>query len=92
MCTGWGRLRQIPSLHEVGGETHYTAQEDLNPLIVTTWGEGRTRRVWFFPFLYSKTLLGFICSLAFGSPQKGSNTTLKLDSLQGYRDGSTYAK
>ena len=35
---GEGRVRQIPSPYVVGEETGYTAQEDLNLLIVATWG------------------------------------------------------
>ena len=51
---GRGRVRQIPLPYEVGGETDYTV-----PLIVTTWGkEGHKGLV--FPFLHSKTLLGYL--------------------------------
>ena len=45
----------------VGGETVYTV-----PLIVTTWG-GKDDKGLVFPFLHSKTLLGFICSFVLGS-------------------------
>ena len=38
------------------------------PLIVTAWG-GKGHKGLVFLFLHSKTLLGFICSLAPGSPQ-----------------------
>ena len=54
-----GRVRQIPSLFGVGGETGYAAQEDLKSAFSYNMGEGRTIRVWFFRFLHSKTLLGF---------------------------------
>ena len=43
-----GRVRQIPSPYEVGGETHYTAQEDLKSINSYNTGEGRMIRVWFF--------------------------------------------
>ena len=58
-----GRVGQIPSPCGLGGETGYTVL-----LIVTTCGGGKDDRVWFFPFLHSKTLLGFICSSVLGSP------------------------
>ena len=59
---GRGRVRQIPLPYEVGGETDYTV-----PLIVTTWG-GKDDKGLVFPFLHSKTLLGFICSFILESP------------------------
>ena len=43
-----GRVRQIPSPFAVGGETGYTAQEDLKSVNSHNMGEGRTIRVWFF--------------------------------------------
>ena len=43
-----GRVRQIPSLYGVRGETGYTAQEDLKSINSYNTGEGRTIRVWFF--------------------------------------------
>ena len=43
-----GRVRQIPSLFGVGGETGYAAQEDLKSIKSYSMGEGRTIRVWFF--------------------------------------------
>ena len=46
--TGWGRVRQIPSLCGVGGETGYTAQEDLKYVNSYDMGEGRIISVWFF--------------------------------------------
>ena len=45
---GWGRVRQIPSPYGVGGETGYTAQEDLKSINCYNMGEGRTIRVCFF--------------------------------------------
>ena len=36
-----GRVRQIPSLYGVGGETGYTAQEDLKSINCYNTGEGR---------------------------------------------------
>ena len=44
-----GRVRQIPSPYGVGGETGYTAQEDLKSVNSYNTGERRTIRVWFFP-------------------------------------------
>ena len=43
-----GRVRQIPSPYGPGGETGYTAQEDLKSISRHTMGEGRMIRVWFF--------------------------------------------
>ena len=43
-----GRVRQIPSSYGVGGETGYTAQEDLKSINSYNMREGRTIRVWFF--------------------------------------------
>ena len=45
---GWGQVWQRPSPYGVGGETCYTAQEDLKFLNPYNVGEGRTVRVWFF--------------------------------------------
>ena len=36
-----GRVRQIPSPYGVGGETGYTAQEDLKSINCYNTGEGR---------------------------------------------------
>ena len=38
----------MPSLYGVGGETGYTAQEDLESINSYNTGKGRTIRVWFF--------------------------------------------
>ena len=49
--TGWAggwRVRQIPSVYGVGGETGYIAQEDLKSIISYNMGEGRTIRVRIF--------------------------------------------
>ena len=43
-----GRVRQIPSPYGVGGETGYTAQEDLKSINSYNMGEERMIRVWFF--------------------------------------------
>jgi len=43
-----GRVRQIPSLSGVGGETGYAAQEDLKSINSYNMGEARMIRVWFF--------------------------------------------
>ena len=47
------------------------AQEDLKSVNSYSMGEGRAIRVWVFPFLRSKTLLGFICSFILVSPHHG---------------------
>ena len=40
MYTGWGgRVRQMPSPSGVGGETGYTAQEDLKSINICNMGE-----------------------------------------------------
>ena len=44
-----GRVRQIPSPYEVGGETHYTAQEDLKSINSYNMGEGRMIKGLVFP-------------------------------------------
>ena len=36
------------SLYRVGGETGYTAQEDLKSVNSHNMGEGKMKRVWFF--------------------------------------------
>ena len=57
----WGRVRQILSPCALGGGTGYTAQEDQKSVSHYNVGEGRTIKVFFFfPFLHSKTLLGFV--------------------------------
>ena len=49
MYTGLGgRVRQMASPYGVGGETGYTAQEDLKSINSYNTGEGRMIRVWFF--------------------------------------------
>ena len=45
---GMGRVRQISSRYVVGGETGYTAQEDLKSVNSYDMGEGRTICVCFF--------------------------------------------
>jgi len=42
------RVRQIPSPYGVGGETGYTAQENLKSVNSDNMGEGRMIRLWFF--------------------------------------------
>ena len=49
MYTGWEKRKANTfSLCGVGGETGYTAQEDLKSVNSYNMGEGRTIRVWFF--------------------------------------------
>ena len=43
-----GGVRQISSPYGVGGETGYTAQEDLKSINSYNMGEARTVRLWFF--------------------------------------------
>ena len=63
MCTGLGKARQMPSSYGVGGETGYTAQEDLKSTDSHNMGrEGPSGSG--FPFLHARTLLGFICSFS----------------------------
>ena len=50
----------------VGGETGYTAQEDLKSVNSYNMGGGKDDKGLVFPFLHSKTLLGFIYSLVLG--------------------------
>ena len=58
--TGFGeRKANTFSLCGVGGETGYTAQEDLKFINSYNMGEGRTIRVLFFPFLLPRPSLGF---------------------------------
>ena len=56
----------------VGGETGYTAQEDLKLFNSYNMGEGRTIRVCFFLFLHSKALL---VSLLFFCPWDTTEST-----------------
>ena len=57
---GGGRVRKILSPYGVGGESVYTAQEDLKSINSYNMGEGKMLMGLVFPFLHSKTLLGFI--------------------------------
>ena len=41
-----GRVRQIPSLYGVGGETGYTGQKDLK--FINSYNVGDGKDVWFF--------------------------------------------
>ena len=58
-----GGVRHIPSPYRVGGETGYTAQENLKSINSYNMGEGRTIRVGFYrscipsPCLVSSALL-----------------------------------
>ena len=63
----WGRVRQIPSPYGVGGETGYTAQEDLKLFNSYNMGEGGTIRVCFFPIPAFQALLIclFVCLFVF---------------------------
>ena len=66
-----GTVRQISSPYAVGGETGYTAHEDLKSINGYNMGEGKADNGLVFLFLHSKkTLVGFICSFALGSPQE----------------------
>ena len=62
---GWG-VKQRPSPYGPGGETGYTAQEDLKSISRHTMGEGRMVRAG-PPFLRSLPL-GLLCSSVLGSP------------------------
>ena len=76
-CVG-ERVRQIPSPYGVGGETDYTGQEDLQFINSYNVGGGKDDKGLVFPFLHSKTLLGFICSFILGYHSKFPvNITLK---------------
>ena len=57
---GGGRVRKILAPYGVGGETIYTAEEDLKSINSYNIGEGKMLMGLVFPFLHSKTLLGFI--------------------------------
>ena len=63
---GGGKSKQIPSFCGEGGETGYTAQEDLKSISRHTMGEGRMVRAG-PPFLRSLPL-GLLCSSVLGSP------------------------
>ena len=67
--TGFGeRKANTFSLCGVGGETGYTAQEDLKFINSYNMGEGRTIRVLFFPFLLPRPSLGFFFFFLFFCP------------------------
>jgi len=57
---GGGRVRKIISPDGVGGETVYTAEEDLKSINSYNMGKGKMLTGLVFPFLHSKTLFGFI--------------------------------
>ena len=57
---GGGRVRKILSPYGVGGETVYNAEKDLKSINSYNMGEGKMLMSLVFPFLHSKTLLGFI--------------------------------
>ena len=49
MYTWWGKSKANTfSLCATGGETGYTAQEDLKSVNSYNMGEGRMMRIWFF--------------------------------------------
>ena len=56
----------MPSLYGVGGETGYTAQEDLKSINSYNMGEGRTIRVWFFCFWIPRPSLVLSALLSLG--------------------------
>ena len=61
----------MSSPYAVGGETGYTAHEDLKCINGYNVGEGKEDNGLVFLFLHSKkTLVGFICSFILGSPQE----------------------
>ena len=57
---GGGRVRKRLSPYGVGGETFYTAEEDLKSINSYNMGKGKMLTGLVFPFLHSKTLFGFI--------------------------------
>ena len=62
----WGRVRQRTSPYGVGGETGYTAQEDVKSINSYNTGEGRTIRVWFFPSCIPRPSLVLSALLSLG--------------------------
>ena len=68
MYTGWEKSKTNTSPYGAGGETGSTAQEDLKSINSYNMGGGKGDKGLVFPFLHSKTLLGFICSFVLGSP------------------------
>ena len=70
------RVKQRPSPYGLGGETGYTAQEDLKSVSRDTMGEGGrsgsgSRSCIPFP-------LGFLCTFVFGSPPSSLSLFLGL--------------
>ena len=61
-----GRIRHILSPYGVGGETGYTAQEDLKSINSDNMGEGRRIRVWFFHSCIPRSSLIFSALLSLG--------------------------
>ena len=70
---GGGRVRKILSPYGVGGESVYTAQEDLKSINSYNMGEGKMLMGLVFPFLHSKPSL-VLSSFVPGSP----HTSLSL--------------
>ena len=64
-----GRVRQIPSPYEVGGETHYTAQEDLKSINSYNMGEARMIKGLVFPSCIPRPSLVLSALSVLGSPQ-----------------------
>ena len=84
---GEGRLRQITSPYGVGGETDYTAQEDLKSVNSYNRGEGRTLRVWFFHSCIPRPSLVLSALSILGSPHISSFMGLSDKLLLDRRDG-----
>ena len=85
--TGFGeRKANTFSLCGIGGETGYTAQEDLKFINSYNMGEGRTIRVLFFPFLLPRPslfvcLFVFSCSIVLGTPHFPASESFPMSRL-----------
>ena len=84
---GEGRLRQITSPYGVGGETGYTAQEDLKSVNSYNTGEGRILRVWFFHSCIPRPSLVLSALSIPGSPHISSFMGLPDKLLLDRKDG-----
>ena len=76
---GGGKSKQIPSLCGEGGETGYTAQEDLKSINSYNMGEGRMIGVWFFYSWIPRLSLVLSAFLSLGHQIPPS--IVKVDSL-----------
>ena len=77
-----GRVRQIPSSYAVGGETGYTAQEDLKSINSYNTGEVRTIRVWFFCSCIPRPSLVFSALSSLGHHRVDNFNGIKVSGLQ----------